>query len=169
MGVAATLLYKQRHHMPYSGIKFKKSITIDRPAAELYAFWRNLENIPLFVEILESVQVLDNNRSVWTVRTPGGYPLHWKAEIVTDRVNEMIGWRSSPDSEIETAGSIRFEPAPGNRGTVVRVAFEYSPPAGRAGAAVASAFGNRPGALVDLALRRFKQRMETGEITTAAR
>jgi uncharacterized membrane protein len=150
----------------YSGIKLKKSILIDRPAADLYSFWRHFGNLPRIADILESVEVLDDMRSRWTISAPGEIPVQWDAEVTKDISNEMIGWRSMEGSPIETAGYVRFEPAPGERGTLVRVALEYGLPAGRIGAIVASLFGKRPGAHVEEMLRRFKQVMETGESVT---
>ena len=151
----------------YSGIKLKKSIVIDRPASELYSFWRHFANLPRITDILESVEVLDDVRSRWTAAAPGEIPIQWDAEITRDITDEMIGWRSLEGSPIETAGYVRFEPVPGERGTLVRVALEYGLPAGRIGAIVASLFGKRPGAHVEEMLRRFKQVMETGESTIA--
>jgi uncharacterized membrane protein len=151
----------------YSGIKIKKSIVINRPPSELYSFWRNLDNLTEIVDIIEHIRVSDDKRSRWTVVGPGGVRLDWTAEITSDRENELIGWRSTEDSLVETAGYVRFERASGGRGTLVRVALEYSPPSGRVGATLASIFGTRPEAHLDQALRRFKQRMETGEIARA--
>ena len=88
----------------YSGIKLKQSIIIDRAAAELYEFWRDFENLPKIADTLDSVHVIDSNRSRWTVTAPGGIKVQWDAEITKDVENEMIGWRSTPDSTIETAG-----------------------------------------------------------------
>jgi uncharacterized membrane protein len=165
VGITGALYATKRRK--YSGIKMKKAIIIDRPASELYAFWKNLENLPKLVDMLESVQVRDDNRSHWVAIGPGGVRLEWDAEITTDRENEMIGWRSIEGSTVETAGYIRFERAPGDRGTLVRIALEYDPPAGSIGAVLSSALGKRPGAHVEEALRRFKQRMETGEVARA--
>jgi uncharacterized membrane protein len=151
----------------YSGLKFKKSILIDRPASALYAFWRDFGNLARIADILQSVQVLDDNRSRWTVAAPGDIPIQWDAEITKDVEDEMIGWRSTRDSAIETAGYVRFEPSSTRRGTLVRVALEYNLPAGRVGAAIATLFGKRPGAHVEALLRRFKQVMETGEFAVA--
>jgi uncharacterized membrane protein len=151
----------------YSGIKMKKSIVIDRSPAELYAFWRNLENVLQIVDMIESVQVRDEKRSHWTAAGPAGLRLAWDAEITTDRENEMIGWRSVDGSMLETAGYVRFERAPGGRGTLVRVALEYSPPSGRFGGAIVSILGKNPGTFLDQALHRFRQRMEAGEIARA--
>jgi uncharacterized membrane protein len=152
----------------YSGIKLKKDIVIRRPAAELYAFWRNFENLPHFAPILESVRQFGGNRSRWTVRTTGGIHLSWDAEITKDIADEMIGWRSVEGSMIETAGYVRFEPVSRGRATRVRLALEYDPPAGRAGAALLSIFGKRPGAHVDEMLRSFKRLMESGSSTELA-
>jgi len=148
----------------YSGVKLKKSITVDRSPEELYRYWHDFTNLPRFMDLLSNVEVLDETRSVWTINAPIGLHLSWEAEITVDRENEMIGWQSLDGSTIETKGYVRFEPAPKGRGTVVRVAMQYVPPAGKAGAAFASLFGKRPGAHIDEALRRFKQLMETGEI-----
>jgi uncharacterized membrane protein len=166
IGVAAAIYATKRRR--YAGIKMKKSIVIDRSPTELYAFWRQLENVPQIVGIIESIQVRDEKRSHWTGVGPGGLRVTWDAEITTDRENEMIGWRSIDGSMLETAGYIRFERAPGGRGTLVRVALEYSPPSGRLGGAIASILGKNPGTYLDQALRRFKQQMEVGEIARAS-
>jgi uncharacterized membrane protein len=162
-GIAAAIAaYRSLKRRRFAGIKLKRSIHIDRPARELYMFWRNLENLPRITDLLESVQVIDDVRSRWTVRAPGSLPVQWDAVITMDRKNEMVGWRSIPKSVVETAGYVRFEPAE-DHGTWVRVALEYYPPAGRLGAAFASMFGKRPGAHITSLLRRFKQLMEAGE------
>ena len=166
VGGAAVLFLSRRRIT--SGIKLKKSIIVDRTPEELYRYWRNLENLPNFVEILESVEVLDQKRSRWTILAPAGVRMTWNAEITVDRENEMIGWVAAAGSSVETAGYVRFERAPGGRGTVVRVALEYNPPGGKIGAAVSSLLGKRPGGHIEEALRRFKQLMETGDIATAS-
>ena len=165
MAVGGTVYAMTRRK--YSGIKLKKSIIIDRPASELYSFWRHFANLPRITDILESVEVLDDVRSRWTAAAPGEIPIQWDAEVTKDVTDEMIGWRSIDGSPIETAGYVRFEPTPGERGTLVRVALEYGLPAGRVGAVIATLFGKRPGAHVEEMLRRFKQVMETGETAVA--
>lgn len=165
LGVCGTIYSMRRRK--YSGIKLKKAILIDRPASDLYSFWRHFANLPRIADVLESVEVLDDIRSRWTISAPGEIPVQWNAEITRDLPNEMIGWRSIEGSPIETAGYVRFEPVHGGRGTLVRVALEYGLPAGRVGALVAALFGKRPAAHVEEMLRRFKQVMETGESATA--
>jgi len=152
---------RKRTAVPYGhGIKLKKAITVNRPANELYRHWRNIESLPNLIDNLEAVEVEDATHSCWKISLPGGLSLSWQAEITVDREDDMIGWRSLPGSDIDMAGSIRFEPVA--QGCLVHVALQYNPPAGKLGAVVASIVGNRPGGLVEKTLRRFKQLMETG-------
>lgn len=160
-------VYSQFHRRKYSGFKIKRSIIVDRPPSELYSFWRDFRNLPLLVESLESVQPLDGNRSRWTMKSAAGIPITWDAELTADRDEEMIGWRSVDGSSIETAGYVKFLPEPGGRGTLVRVALEYYPPAGYLGAGVSALFGRSPGILVEQALRQFKQLLEIGDVASA--
>jgi uncharacterized membrane protein len=145
-------------------IKTKRSITVRKPVEEVYAFWRQLENLPQFMRHLESVSVLDERRSHWIAKAPAGQTVEWDAEITEDTPNEAIAWRSAPGSQIYNAGRVQFEAAPGNRGTEVRVAFEYDPPFGKLGSKVAMLFREEPGQQVQDDLRHFKQVMEIGEI-----
>jgi len=164
MGVA---VYSQFQRRKYSGFKFKRSIIIDRPAKELYRFWRDVRNLPLLVEALQSVEPLNEIRTRWTMSSAAGLPITWEAELTSDRNDEMIGWRSVDGSVVETAGYVRFLPTVGGRGTLVRVALEYYPPAGYLGAGVTALFGRSPVFMVEQALRQFKQLFETGEIARA--
>jgi uncharacterized membrane protein len=116
---------------------------------------------------LEGVRA-EGSRSHWVACGPLGHRVEWDAEIITDSVNELIGWRSLPGSEVDTAGSVHFRELPEGRGTEVRVSLKYDPPAGKLGAAVARLFGASPQSQVREDLRRFKQFMETGEIPTTA-
>jgi uncharacterized membrane protein len=166
--IAGAALAIARRAGNYPGVKLKKSIIVDRSPSELYRYWHDIENLPTFVDMLDKVEVLDKHHSRWTVVATGGLHLSWEADITVDRENEMIGWQSAKGSAIDTAGYVRFERAPGGRGTLVRVALQYNPPAGKLGAALASLTGQRPGAYIENALRRFKQLTETGEIATAS-
>lgn len=141
-----------------------KSITINRPAHELYRFWRNFEALPRFMLHLKSVDDLGDGRSRWVARAPAGTEVAWTAEITADEADELIAWRALEDSAVYHRGVVRFEPAPAGRGTVVRVELVYHPPAGAFGVALARLLGEEPGQQVDADLRRFKQVMETGEV-----
>ena len=147
-----------------AGMHLKKSITVNRPAEEVYRFWHQFENLPRFMRHLESVEVLDARRSHWKAKAPVGMTVEWDAEIVEDRPNELISWRSIEGSEVDNSGSVRFLPAPGRRGTEVHVDLRYDPPGGRLSATFAKLFMEEPGKQVQDDLHRFKQMMELGEI-----
>lgn len=148
------------------GIKIVKAMTFQKSAAELYAFWRNFENLPRFMKHLESVEIIDDKTSKWTAKAPFGQTVSWNAEILSDEPDQRIVWRSIEPADIANAGSVRFETLPADRGTTVTVSLEYNPPAGMLGAIVAKLFGEEPGTQVQDDLRRFKQLMEAGEIPT---
>jgi uncharacterized membrane protein len=141
-----------------------RAITLNRPPNEVYAFWREFENLPRFMQHLEEVSVVDDRRSHWKAKAPAGTAVEWDAEIVEDRPNELISWRSLEGAGMPNNGSVRFAPAPGDRGTEVLVELLYEPPAGTIGATIAKLFGREPGQQVSSDLRRFKQVMETGEV-----
>lgn len=140
------------------------SQTINRPAAEVYRFWRDLANLPRFMRHLEAVRAIQGGRSQWVARGPGGLRVSWEAEIVEEREPERLAWRSLPGSEIENSGRVEFRPAPGNRGTEVHVALTYQPPAGALGRGISRLFGEEPRQQIGEDLRRLKQLLEVGEI-----
>jgi uncharacterized membrane protein len=148
------------------GVKVEKTVTINRPISEVYAFWRNLENLPLFMNHLESVSMIDEQTSHWVVKTNMDTLLEWDARIIENRANEMISWRSLPSADVHNAGSVWFIPATGNRGTVVKVAMKYAPPGGKLGAVVAKLLGDDPAKMISDDLHRLKSLLETGEIPT---
>jgi uncharacterized membrane protein len=150
-----------------AGVKVNEAVTINRPAADLYRFWRNLSNLPKVMRHLESVRV-DGEHSHWVAHGPLGHRVEWDAEIINDRPNEMIAWRSLEGSEVGTAGSVHFAPAPGGRGTEVHVSLKYDPPLGKVGSWAAWLLGEEPNLQVREDLLRLKQLMEAGEIATVA-
>jgi uncharacterized membrane protein len=141
------------------GIKVERSVVVNRPVQEVYQFWRNFENLPRFMDHLESVTVLDENRSHWVAKAPAGTRVEWDATIHNEIENELIAWRSLPKADVNNAGSVHFTPT-GDGVTEVRVVLSYQPPAGKLGAAVAKLLGEEPSTQVDDDLRRFKQVME---------
>jgi uncharacterized membrane protein len=141
----------------------QKSVTVRRPRAEVFQFWRRLENLPCFMYHLKSVEA-SGTRSHWVARAPAGGEVEWDAEIIAEREGELLSWRSLEGSEIRNEGTVRFEDAPADRGTEVRVEISYDAPAGKAGALVAKLFGEEPSQQITDDLRRFKQVMETGEV-----
>ncbi|HVE80037.1 MAG TPA: SRPBCC family protein [Gemmatimonadaceae bacterium] len=157
---AATTAEQGKSH----GIRTKKSITVRLPVEEVYRFWRNFENLPRFMRHLESVEVVSERRSHWKAKAPAGLTVEWDAEIVDERPNELISWRSLEGADVSNAGTVRFQPAPGGRGTEVRVELQYDPPGGKIGSKLAMLFREEPGQQVQDDLRVFKQVMETGDI-----
>jgi uncharacterized membrane protein len=143
-----------------------KVMTVDRPVEEAYRYWRHFENLPRFMRHVKSVEIIDDKHSMWTASAPGGTSVTWKAEIVNEKPNELIAWQTVEDSAIRHWGIVRFTPAPGDRGTEVKVELEYEPVAGTLGAAIAQLFGEEPAQQVEEDLRRFKRIMEAGEIPT---
>lgn len=149
---------------PEAARRVTRSVTINRSPDEVYAFWRNFENLPRFMKHLQSVVVHDERRSTWTATAPAGRTVTWDAEILEDAPSERIRWRSLDDAPVRNAGTVRFERAPGDRGTEVHVELEYQPPAGMLGATVAMLFGEEPKQQIANDLRAFKQVMEVGEV-----
>lgn len=153
-----------RDRMDEGLVHLHRSITIRRPVAEVYAFWRDFTNLPRFMRHVESVTVLDERRSRWVALAPAGRRVEWEAELVEERENEYLSWRTLPGADVHNAGTVRFQPAPGDRGTEVRVTLEYDPPFGKLGTKAAMLWREEPGQQVQDDLRHFKQVMETGEI-----
>ncbi len=148
------------------GSKVEMAITINAPVAQVYQFWRQLENLPRFMRHLESVTQKDSNHSHWSVRTPRDKLVHWDAELIEERENEMLSWRSLPGADVDNAGSVWFTPAPGGRGTMLKVALKYSPPAGKLGMMLAKLWGRDAEAEIKEDLYRLKSLLETGETPT---
>ena len=145
-------------------IHVRKTYTINRQPDVVYGFWRSLENLPRFMKHLESVEVVGDGRSRWRAKGPAGFKVEWEAEITYERPNERIAWQSLPGSTVPNRGSVRFDPAPGSRGTEVRVELFYEVPGGRAAQLVGKLFGEEPEQQIDEDLRRLKQILEAGEI-----
>lgn len=154
-------------------VKVEKTVTINKPAEELYRFWRNFENLPRFIKHLKEVKVYDDKKTHWIAEGLLDRNLEWDAVIVEDRENEVISWASVESAEIQNSGVVQFKPAPGNRGTEVKVVREYNPPGGVIGNAlakplvdIAKLFGEDPKHNLTEDLRHFKMLMEAGEIAT---
>ncbi len=144
------------------------TVTIDRPRAELFAYWRDFTNLACFMDNIERVDMLDSTKSHWVVRGPGGKHIEFDAMITDERDGEHIAWTSVEGADVPNSGRIDFRDASGGRGTAVTATIIYDPPAGVVGKIVAKMFQREPAIQARRDLRRFKQLMETGEIATAA-
>src|SRR5262245_5438497 len=148
-------------------VRAEDTITVQASASELYGFWRNFANLPRVMEHLRSVQVQPGGRSHWVARGPGGMDVEWEAEIVNDVPGELIGWRSLPGSDVDHAGSVRFQSARDGVGTRITVVLRYNAGGGGRGAAAARLLGEAPQQQIATDLRRFKQLAESGGLVTS--
>lgn len=147
-----------------AGSHVEEAVTVNRPAAELYQFWRSLENLPSFMQHLESVEVISETLSRWRAKGPGGAIVEWNAEIINEVPNRLIAWRSLDGSDVASAGSVHFDNAGDDRGTRIRVRLQYSPPGGKIGTAVVKLLGRDAATEIREDLRRFKQLLDAGEV-----
>ena len=147
-----------------AGVRIEESIVIERPADDIYRYWRNYANVPEFMHQVQRVDDLGGGRSHWVLATPVGVTLEWDAEIHNDSPGELIAWRSLEGAQVQTAGSVHFSPDTAGRGTVVRVNQKMNPPGGKLGVALAGLVGDDPGALTRENLRTLKQIMEGGRV-----
>jgi uncharacterized membrane protein len=150
------------------GVHVEQSMLVSKPAAELYRYWRDFENLPRIMTHLASVKKIDDRRTHWEAALPKllGVTVEWDAEVTADEPNRRIAWRSLPGSQVDTVGEVRFEKAPGDRGTFVRATMSYVPPAGKLGHVVARLLNETPQQKMRDDLRNLKRLMETGEILT---
>ncbi len=145
-----------------------RAVTIAKPPAEVYRFFRDFSNLPTFMRHVERIDVLDDKRSHWVVRAPLGRTVEWDAIVTDDRPDERIAWTSAEGADVRNTGAVEFLRAPGDRGTEVRATIAYEPPAGQAGRIFAKLWGEEPGKQAHDDLRRLKQFLETGEVPTPA-
>jgi uncharacterized membrane protein len=151
------------------GVKVEESIIINRDAASLFRFWRKLENLGRIMQHLDRVEEQDGRRSRWFARGPIGVTVSWEAEIINEKENEVIAWRSVNDSAVDTAGSVHFHELPDGRGTEVRVSLKYDAHTAQPATPIARLLGESPSQQIHDDLRRFKHVMETGEAVAAGR
>jgi uncharacterized membrane protein len=149
-------------------ILVERSVRIDRPREQLFAFWRDFENLPRFMEHLVSVRVDSPTRSHWAAKGPAGRTVEWDAEIVNEVPNEIIAWKSIRDADVANAGAVNFSDAPDGRGTIVRVRLDYEPPGGRFGAMLTHFTDEEPDRQIDEDLQKLKRLMESGVIRSPA-
>jgi uncharacterized membrane protein len=145
-----------------------RTVSINRPRRELYDFWRDFRNLPLFMENIERVAVTDDRRSHWVVTAPGDRDVEWDSVLVEDEPGSVIAWKSVEGTGVRNSGRIEFRDSTNGRGTLVTATIAYDPPGGALGKALAKLFQREPNIQARRELRRFKQLMETGEVATAS-
>ena len=162
-----------RHTLPLprgnrnsDGIQVRESVTINKPASELYSYWRKLENLPTIMRHLKTVEDLGGDRSHWVAKGPLNTSIEWDALLTMENENSSLAWKSLKGATVPNEGSVLFKEAPGERGTEIHVSLTYHPPLGALGATFAKLLGEEPSQQIGEDLKRFKQRVETGEIAT---
>jgi uncharacterized membrane protein len=167
LGLTALTSKGWRALVPHQlGVRVHRSLSVYRPVEEVYRFFRDFKNLARFLRHVNAIREIDDKHSHWYVKGPAGMEVEWDAEIINDQPNELISWRSVGSADVESTGSVRFEQAAGNRGTIVRVSLNYVPPAGALGAIIAKLFGEEPEKQIKDDLRRMKQILEAGEIAS---
>jgi uncharacterized membrane protein len=146
-----------------------KTVTINRPREELFAYWRDFANLAAFMDNVERIDVLDDKHSHWVVLAPAGRTVEWDAIVTEEIPGELIAWASTEGADVPNSGRIDFRDATGGRGTTVTATILYDPPAGVVGKLIAKVFQREPAIQARRDLRRFKQLMETGEVSTSSR
>jgi uncharacterized membrane protein len=145
-----------------------RTVTINRPAQDLYAFWRDFRNLARFMDNVRAVEQIDASRSRWTIAGPAGTEIVFTSRITEEQPGRLIAWESEEDAPVRNSGKVEFLDAPPGRGTWVRATIAYDPPLGTLGRAVAKVLQREPNVQARRDLRRFKQLMETGEVTSSA-
>ena len=145
-----------------------RTVTINLPAQEIYAFWRHFPNLVGIMENIERIDLIDDRRSHWVVKAPAGRTVEWDSVVIDDEPGRLISWQSVEGSEIRTSGRVEFIDAPPGRGTYVRATIAYDPPGGVIAEWIAKLLQREPNVQARRDLRRLKQFLETGEISSSA-
>jgi uncharacterized membrane protein len=152
---------RARRNVGNLGVKIDKEIVVNAPPERLYGIWRNFENLPKILSQIERVEILGPTRSRWTLKAP--VSISWEAELINDKLNDLIAWRTVGNQSVEHAGSVTFQPI-GDGSTRVHVSLQYDPPGGQIGHAVASLFAEDAGSKVEQDLANFKRAVEEGRL-----
>jgi len=165
-GVQQIPIQRQDQQQQSNSIEIRRSVTVNKPAMELYNFWRKLENLPQFMHHLDRVTQTSEKSSHWHAKVTGGIPVEWDAEITEDTPGQRIAWRTTPDSQVQQSGVVAFREMGNGRGTAVDVDIRYTPPGGILGETFGRLLNSVTAQQVQNDISRFKSLMETGEIPT---
>jgi uncharacterized membrane protein len=145
-----------------------RTVTIGRPRDEVYAFWRDFPNLAGIMENIERIDTIDARRTHWVVKGPAGRTVEWDSIVTDDEPGRLIAWQSVEGADVRNSGRVEFLDAAPGRGTMVRATIAYDPPGGTIGQWIAKLFQREPNLQVRRDLRRLKQFLETGEVTSSA-
>ena len=144
-----------------------RAVTIGKPRDEVFAFFRDFQNLARFMENIERIDVLDDKRSHWVVKAPASHDVEWDSTLTEEDPGRLLAWTTGPDAEVKNHGRVEFRDAPGGRGTEIHATIVYEPPGGALGKLIATLFQQEPGQQAKRDLRRLKMLMETGEVSTS--
>jgi uncharacterized membrane protein len=157
---------KRKADRETEGATAVRAVTIGKPRAEVFAFFRDFRNLARFLENIERIDVVDERRSHWVVKAPADHRVEWDAVITEEAEGRVLAWETGPEADIQNRGRVEFRDAPGGRGTEIHATLTYEPPAGALGETIAKLFQKEPGLQAKRDLRRLKMLLETGEIAT---
>jgi uncharacterized membrane protein len=166
-GIDAELNPANLIHQPSKNTLVGRAVTINKPRDELYAYWRDFSNLAGLMDNIERIEVLDQSRSHWVVKGPAGKDVEWDSVVTEDEPGRRIAWAADEKADVKNSGWVEFRDGPTGRGTEVHALIEYDAPGGQIGRLIAKAFQREPNTQARRELRRFKQLMETGEITNS--
>ena len=158
-----------REHLSGShGINVEEGIRIERPAEDVFDFWRDLANLPRFMSYVDHIDQRGDGTSHWVIKAPAGITLEWDARMINEQRPRLIAWESIGDPDVFSAGSVKFT-ALGAEATDVEVRLQYEPPAGKLGAGLAALSGHSPSGVLRNDLRRLKQLLESDSWRSGSR
>lgn len=164
--VAYALAGKKKLPDTVKNMNIMTKLTVNHPRQEVYDFWRKLSNLPLFMEHLKKVDVIDEKRSHWVAKVPGHLgEIEWDAEVVKEINGELLGWNSLPHASINNAGKVEFRDAD-ESGTEITVLITYRAPFGDVGEGIASLLNPVFKKMITKDVHNFKRYIEAGDIAT---
>ncbi|SMC47256.1 SRPBCC family protein [Pedobacter africanus] len=159
-------LYKQlgKDTTDPQAINITEDIVVNAPKEKVYAFWRELSNLPKFMKHLKSVEEVSDEVSLWTANTPGGLiDLNWNAEITREDEGSYLGWQSLEGSMVDNAGKVEFRDTLNGTGTELHIEIDYFPPAGSVGRGITTLFNGIFERMIREDIQRFKTYAEESD------
>lgn len=159
-------LYKQlgKDTTDPQAINITEDIVVNAPKEKVYAFWRELSNLPKFMKHLKSVEEVSDDVSLWTANTPGGLiDLNWNAEITREDEGSYLGWQSLEGSMVDNAGKVEFRDTLNGTGTELHIEIDYFPPAGSVGRGITTLFNGIFERMIREDIQRFKTYAEESD------
>jgi uncharacterized membrane protein len=111
------------------GITIQKTTTINRPVEEVFEFLSDKTNYPRITDMITAVKEVGDGRIQKTIAGPAGFELTVEERFTSIVPNEFLAVRSEPNSPIQYAMRVWFEPQD-DASTRVHIQATYNPPGG---------------------------------------